>query len=532
MGIVSMPKPFIFQRSTGWYVRFLVPQHARAAMGSRFIVRALGNMGGDEVRLMAAQLGYALSRQCAALRASMTDASKSSHQALKLSTKVDLDPWGFAREAVNYTIEIAPDGTRRIHALGPADHAMALEMLREMDKRYQPTAIIPASAAVLPAAGPTPLLSERISLFLAQFKQKQRATANVLDTTHTLRLFLGVVGDKPLSAIGPDDIDAFLAAIADWPINASKKPDYKDLDVLGVLALSRRLHPPTIGLRTQEKHLDRLRVFLNWCVKRQHLPTNPASDVHVMTRSQEDERSRRAFLPSELQALFDPERRDKHCRTPARWWIPLLALHSGARVNELAQLNTADIEEIDHVWGFHVATRFSEQHLKNSKTKRFVPLHRALLEAGFLAYVADVTQAQNQATGPLFPGLGKSGGDKVGDWWNRTYMPLCGIKDDKLVFHCFRHTFATFAERAGMSEGRIARITGHSTKGSILSEFYIDPPTLLERVGTVNAVAYDLPPPAPYVPRSVGAFFPKLDRVQQRRVAVEARAARQAQKSR
>jgi integrase len=263
-------------------------------------------------------------------------------------------------------------------------------------------------------------------LFLAQFKQKQRAAANVLDTTHTLRLFLGVVGDKPLSAVLPEDMDAFLAAIADWPVNASKKPEYKDLNVQGVLNVSRRLHPPTLSLRTQEKHLDRLHVFFNWCVKRRDIPDNPASSLHVMTRAQEDERSRRAFLPSELQAFFDPANRDKHCLTPSRWWIPLLALHSGARVNELAQLNTADVEEVDHVWGFHIATRFAGQRLKNPKTKRFVPLHPALLDAGFLAYVADITQAQRGASGPLFPGLGKVGGDKVGDWFNRTYMPACG----------------------------------------------------------------------------------------------------------
>jgi integrase len=272
-------------------------------------------------------------------------------------------------------------------------------------------------------------------------------------------------------------------------------------------------------------------VFFNWCVKRRDIPDNPASSLHVMTRAQEDERSRRAFLPSELQAFFDPANRDKHCLTSARWWIPLLALYSGARVNELAQLNTADVEEVDHVWGFHIATRFAGQRLKNPKTKRFVPLHPALLDAGFLAYVADITQAQRGASGLLFPGLGKVGGDKVGDWFNRTYMPACGVSDSRVVFHCFRHTFATCAERAGMSESRIGRITGHSTKGSILSEFYIDPPTIIERLSTVCAVKYDLPPPKPYVPRSVGVFFPTLDRVQQRRAAVEDRAACQTKKT-
>ena len=100
---------------------------------------------------------------------------------------IEFDPWDFPRpEVVNYTIEIAPDGTRRIQALGPVDHAMALEMLREMDKRHQPTLLTATSTPAVSPSEPSALLSERISVFLAQFKQKLRAAANVLDTTHTL----------------------------------------------------------------------------------------------------------------------------------------------------------------------------------------------------------------------------------------------------------------------------------------------------------------------------------------------------------
>ena len=32
-------------------------------------------------------------------------------------------------------------------------------------------------------------------------------------------------------------------------------------------------------------------------------------------------------------------------------WIPIPGLYTGARLNELAQLRVADLEQIDEVWG-------------------------------------------------------------------------------------------------------------------------------------------------------------------------------------
>ena len=462
-----MPKPLFIRRPSGLYVRFLVPVSCREAAGSRFIVRALGDLRGDAARLTAARLGYALSQQFDAMRGRMIEDKGPPQRPMRIATSTDTDPWGF--ETVHYTLEISPDGTRKIQVSGPKDHARALEMLRHLQAEYHPEF---ASSTPVAPSKPAAVLDERMALFLKQFAQKKRAAANVLDTTHTLRLFLGVVGNKPVADVGSEDMDIFMDAIAAWPVNASKKPDYKGLAPLAVVAKARQLHPPTIGLRTQEKHLDCLRKFLNWCVKRRDIPDNPASSLHVLTRDQEDEHSRRAFLPDELRALFDPTHREKHCSTPSRWWIPLLSLYSGARVNELAQLYTADVEEVAGVWGYHIATRFPGQQLKNTNSKRFVPLHSVLLDAGFLAYVADRTQASTGPS-PLFPGLGQKPGDKVGDWWNRTYMPVCGVEDPKVVFHCFRHTFSTQAERAQVPESRIAKITGHASSGTTLRKHYI-----------------------------------------------------------
>ena len=63
-----MPKPYLLNRPTGVYARFLVPADLRERIGSRFLVRALHALHGDESRLVASSLALMLSQVFEALR--------------------------------------------------------------------------------------------------------------------------------------------------------------------------------------------------------------------------------------------------------------------------------------------------------------------------------------------------------------------------------------------------------------------------------------------------------------------------------
>lgn len=521
-----MPKPYFIQRPSGIYVRFLVPDHARSDWGGRFIVKSLGARRGDDARLAAARLGYALSQFFGELR--IMGRKRKSEELIqvhvdgqRIRRRITDGPESLVDHAY-YKVEERLDGSWVILAEGPDDHENAMDMVRLLrsippDPEFVRTRIPPP-----PVDGP--MLEQRVELFLEQFNQKQRAEANKLDTAFTMRLFVGIIGDKPLSAINAEDMDQWLDALAHWPPNASKREPYRDLSPREVVIVAKRKGEAPISLRTREKHLDRLRVFFNWATERRDVDRNPCASLHVLTREQEDAQSRRAFTPDELRTIFNPAFRATWCRTPAQWWVPALALYTGARAQELAQLHTEDIEQVAGVWGIHVAARFPGQRLKNAQSRRFVPLHPALLDAGLLGYLSHVRD--ELGAGPLFPGLGARPGDAIGDWFNRTYLrQRCGIAQQ--VFHCFRHTFITSADRAGIPEGRLARLTGHSQGTSVLRGHYIDVPTLSERATAVRLVTHDIPPLAPYERAEFAAFFEKEKRAQRRQMAVEQRRQRQ-----
>lgn len=63
-----MPKPLLLNRKSGLYVRFFVPSDLQARVGSKYLVRSLQCVRADAARLMAAALGYALSKAFERLR--------------------------------------------------------------------------------------------------------------------------------------------------------------------------------------------------------------------------------------------------------------------------------------------------------------------------------------------------------------------------------------------------------------------------------------------------------------------------------
>lgn len=459
-----MPKPLLLRRPSGLFVRLLVPQHLRPLVGSRYIVRSLGGLRGDAARLAAARLGYHLGLAWQQGAAEVPDFRKFEIQGQPGQP-------GFS---------LKTDGTA-------ADSAAALEALKIMGAGLR-----------LPDPKPGPTLGQAAGIFLGQFRAKKRASRTILDTENSMRLLLDVVGpDVPVAEIGPPHLDALLALLPQIPPNASKRKGYRGLTPTQAAARAVKRGDPGLSHRTQEKHLDRLRVFFSWLYDRRDIDRHPLRTAHVLTRRDDEARSRRPFSAAELALIFSPEKRAL-CKAPAQWWGPLLALYTGARAQELGQLWTDDVEEISGVWGLHIAARHPGQHVKNPTSQRFVPVHPALLDAGLLTWRDEVRAFLYAGDGPLLPNLnaGPVGGDSLGDWFNRTALRAwCGIEDKRVVFHCFRGTFASRAERAGLSDARIGRLTGHAgAEGSALRAHYIDPPSLPERAADMQRVTFPAVP--------------------------------------
>jgi integrase len=174
-------------------------------------------------------------------------------------------------------------------------------------------------------------------------------------------------------------------------------------------------------------------------------------------------------------------------------WVALVALYSGARLEEIAQLTVADIRECP-ANGASVTVidihNGGTNKLKNETSARLVPVHSALVRAGFLDYVKAVK------AGPLFPGLtrraskGGKVGARLGELFRKRLITL-GIKREGLNFHSFRHTVSNTLDRANLRESDVARVLGHTHENITFGTYSEEGPGLIQVKATVEKISYE-----------------------------------------
>ena len=157
---------------------------------------------------------------------------------------------------------------------------------------------------------------------------------------------------------------------------------------------------------------------------------------------------------------------------PYRYWVPLIAALTGARLNEIAQLHLNDVRrnaagvwllDIDGVTGPSDGSEC--KRLKNVQSRRQIPLHSALIRLGLDRWV-DTLRAQGTHE-RLFPELSfsrhdASYGNAVTKWFS-PYLKSIGVHEHlRKVFHSFRHTVADqLVNRPGANSAVVSQILGH-----------------------------------------------------------------------
>jgi len=478
-----MPKPYIVHKPSGRYVRWLIPTDLRPILGARFIVRRIRTPTPDLARLFVAGLSVTLSLAFEAIREgeAMPDVKTlldSAEKALKT---------GKAKE---WTAELIKVGNkvefRNVKTDGSEDTDDFIRTKKIIEKEEEPKA----------------MLADEITKHLLDLVRLKRSNDTLLESTHTLKILLGVIGDIDIKQINADHIRVFWDGVRWWPRNASKLRKYKGLSVKEIIECGKQEKVDGPAPYTLIKHRQRLAVFFNDLFDQDLLNKSPLAK-RAMNISVDDEESGRPFTDEELKKIFGSTFEPWAKKSPHRWFGPMLGLYTGARVTEIAQLYVEDVTQEDNIWGIIINDRFYGQKLKNKPSRRFIPLAKQILDAGFLDYVEEVKKMGLVRLFPHLPAGMKTGTKELnGAGYGRQLSRQFGEYLKKLnvekgvAFHAFRHLLATKLDRAQKTEKQIARITGHWIKGSVLLRHYIDKQTLPERVETLKAFTTSVSFPA------------------------------------
>ena len=156
-----------------------------------------------------------------------------------------------------------------------------------------------------------------------------------------------------------------------------------------------------------------------------------------------------------------------------RYWLPLLALFSGMRGNEISLLLTSDIQKTEKGIYFFNITDEGAKSVKTSTSIRKIPIHDDIIALGFLDFVANRRSESGNAK--LFDRL-KS--DKYDNWFayagrrfNESFLPKEMGHLERQSFHSFRHTFRDALRKTNASPDTLQAL-GAWDQGSLTSSNY------------------------------------------------------------
>lgn len=296
--------------------------------------------------------------------------------------------------------------------------------------------------------------------------------------------------DTAVTAVSKSHVRDFKEVLLILP-NRMLGKEYRGKTLAEVLAILRR-SPNYVRLRPKSvnKHIAALSAVFNYAVRNDYRETNPAA---CMTLRKTSERARGPYDIGDLRRIF-AELLSTNDDWAEEQWLPLLALFSGCRLEEIGQLLVTDIKSEK---GFHylVVSRTDENGLvvkrvKTASSDRIVPIHPTLVTLGFMEYVAERRQSGDRQ---LFPNLKLQEGKRTiyfSKWWGRQRKRF-NILDPRKCFHSFRHTFKDGCRAAGVPEDIHDAITGHSN-GSVGRSYGNGHPVAVLHEW-ISKVAWDVP---------------------------------------
>jgi len=313
--------------------------------------------------------------------------------------------------------------------------------------------------------------------------------------------------ETPAATVNFDAALAFRDQLGSLPTNHKKL--YPNLALQKAIERGKKEGRPCLNYVTQQKYLSTLKAILDFGVMRGDLQTNSASKLKPLGKKKPAEDARKPYTVAQLKAIFtaplytgciDDEKNfakegDKVIRR-ARFWVPLICLLHGMRPNEVCQLKPKDMKQTDAgTWYFDLTEVDDDQTLKTVSSRRKFPVHPYLERTGFLDYAA---QKKNEKAPRLFPELKP---DKYGNyatgflrWFNRTFYPKVGEREQGQSFYSLRHSFRDELRRIEGPQELLDLLGGWS-QGKTVSNTYgagYSPEQLLKYVEKITYPGLDL----------------------------------------
>jgi len=336
-------------------------------------------------------------------------------------------------------------------------------------------------AAAHPATGSAaqPVAASRsikaaIDLFIARKRQNKATEKQIIDVQSDLRLLSEAFGEeRQVATVTTADAGGLFEALQSLPAHFRVHPELQGLTVLEKAATARELELPPLEFRTVKSYLGAWRNLFEQELQAGQVSSNPFADKTV-TKPRKFVEQDRTFRPDELEMLFgcplfqgsksNTKRYDPGPHLVDDWmfWAPLIALFTGARIGEIAQLRPNDVRVVEGVAVLDI-NEDDGKTLKNHGTARPIPVHSRLEEIGLLRLAARQKAMKARLLLPAMPGkVHGDAGKQPGAWMSERLLKRLDLKSRKgLGFHSLRHTLKTALRNAHVPDSISNELCGH-----------------------------------------------------------------------
>lgn len=285
-----------------------------------------------------------------------------------------------------------------------------------------------------------------------------------------------LLNNKKIRDITSDDLQELVYLVKFLPPRLNKTEAYSNIQK--IIEYGKKHPEKCISDKTASDYIQNLKTLFAWACKRKYIKENPIDEIDIpVFETTKTIAKYQSFTVQQLQKIFHSEFYSKHWDNNRQrrsfFWIGLLGLYTGARLNEICQLQFDDIQEEDGI-KFISINENDGKHVKTKAGIRKIPIHQELIKLGFLEFV-NLMQKQSPAKNKrifmdLVPNTRGELSAQPSKWFGKLLDSL-GLKDKGLVFHSFRHTVRTILRNNNCPIDRVQRLCGWEGSNS-LSEHY------------------------------------------------------------
>lgn len=273
---------------------------------------------------------------------------------------------------------------RVTEALGEVEEARLQWAMGRVEHRPSPPSSTVQKPTVTHDDADVPALGQLARAYLAHRQAERNTSGKMMGQLQgQLDILLTDLGaETRVTEVTPAVAGQVFTAFRSLPRGFRKVDALKDMSLSQAAETARKLGLAPMNAKTINNHMTTMRGLFREAMQQGVITANPFQGKHLNVEKCVG--SDRDWTLEEAERIFSSTvfvgcERDGRPFQPGssllndwRFWLPLVALMTGARISELCQLRHTDVQQVNRIWTLNINADDGKR-LKTKQSKRIIP---------------------------------------------------------------------------------------------------------------------------------------------------------------